>query len=46
MFFKRKKSSAPGVEAQEQLSPAVLAKRTLGVDSAEQAAQYPALFVQ
>ena len=46
MFFKRKKSSSPGVKAQRQLSPAILSERTLGVDSADQAAQHPALFAQ
>nr|WP_176704933.1 hypothetical protein [Arthrobacter sp.] len=46
MFFKRKKSSTPGVKAQQQLSPAILTKRTLDVDSADQAAQHPALFAQ
>ena len=46
VFFKRKKSHTPGVEAPELLSSAFLAKRTSGLDSAEQAAQHPALFAQ
>lgn len=47
MFFKRKKKpSTPAVKAHHQLSPEILTERTLGVDSAAQAAQHPALLAQ